>query len=70
VVAAVEHLAGRTVVDADDVLLARLVSLGHTSGRDTALGVLTFLHGRVDARRRQHHLRLDPAHRPTVRESA
>lgn len=42
VVRAVEHLTGRRTDDEHDVL-RRLVQLGHTSGRDTALGVLAFL---------------------------
>lgn len=42
VVGAVEHLTGRRAEDEREVL-RRLVQLGHTSGRDTALGVLAFL---------------------------
>ncbi len=62
VVRAVEHLTGRHPADEQDVL-GRLVRLGHSSGRDTALGVLAVLdaqHGRPtagppDHRSRAHH---------------
>ena len=60
VVAAVEHLTGRRVARDEQQALARLLALGHSSGRDTALGSLAFLQHQTTA----------TAHRPTVRESA
>lgn len=60
VVAAVEHLTGSRVARDEQQALARLLALGHSSGRDTALGVLAFLQHQTTA----------TAHRPTVRESA
>jgi hypothetical protein len=65
VVHAVEHLTGRRDRSDGSLVLARLLALGHSSGRDTALGVLAFV---------QHQLSgaatTTPAHRPTARESA
>jgi hypothetical protein len=65
VVHAVEHLTGRGDRSDGSQVLTRLLALGHSSGRDTALGVLAFV---------QHQLSgaatTTPAHRPTARESA
>jgi hypothetical protein len=48
VVRAVEHLTGRAVAADPQQVLGDLVRLGHSSGRDTALGVLTYLEHRVN----------------------
>jgi Protein of unknown function (DUF2877) len=71
VVRAVEHLTGRHVdADGRDVL-GRLVSLGHSSGRDTALGILAFLERQTLPRPTAASPPTYPyAHRPTARESA
>lgn len=70
VVRAVEHLTGRRVDDEREVL-RDLVRLGHTSGRDTALGVLALLgrhlrHESPPHARRGALPRHDPEPRPTV----
>jgi hypothetical protein len=64
VVHAVEHLTGRRRPGGPEVL-ARLLALGHSSGRDTALGVLTFVQHQLNGAATTTH-----AHRPTARESA
>jgi hypothetical protein len=64
VVHAVQHLTGRDRHADEHAVLAALITLGHTSGKDTALGVLTFL------QRRLTDTITTPSHRPTVRESA
>lgn len=71
VVRAVEHLTGRHV-DADErAVLGELVALGHSSGRDTALGILAFLeHEPLTRRTLLSSLSHPYAHRPTARESA
>jgi hypothetical protein len=65
VVRAVDHLTGRHDPSGGPEAISRLLALGHSSGRDTALGVLAFV---------QHQLRgttiSTHAHRPTARESA
>jgi hypothetical protein len=75
VVRAVEHLTGRHVDTDEPGVLGRLMALGHSSGRDTALGVLSFLQQQVDARADAAETGPTPltsthAHRPNVRESA
>jgi hypothetical protein len=78
VVRAVEHLTGRRVAADEPGLLDRLMSLGHSSGRDTALGVLALLqqqtHPRADTADPRPTVPTPPtashAHRPLVRESA
>lgn len=82
VVRAVEYLTGRHRDDEHDVL-RRLVELGHTSGRDTALGVLAFLDaqtptvtsGEATATGRsapvgRHDRSAVPQHDPPARENA
>jgi hypothetical protein len=64
VVHAVQHLTGRETPADENAVLAALMALGHTSGKDTALGVLAFL------QRRLTDPITTPSHRPTVRESA
>jgi hypothetical protein len=59
VVRAVQHLTGRETAGDENAVLADLLALGHSSGKDTALGVLTFLQTTTN-----------PSHRATVRESA
>jgi len=65
VVRAVEHLTGRQVASTDPEVLNRLFALGHSSGRDTALGVLAFVQHQLHGTAITTH-----AHRPTARESA
>jgi hypothetical protein len=64
VVRAVQLLTGRETATDEAAVLAALMTLGHTSGKDTALGVLTFL------QRRLTDPTTTPSHRPTVRENA
>jgi hypothetical protein len=77
VVRAVEHLTGCTVATDEDQVLRELLSLGHSSGRDTASGVLAYLRRKLTASLTAATVALDdavdptcPDHRPTVRESA
>jgi hypothetical protein len=63
VVRAVEHLTG--LPDPGPKVLVRLLALGHSSGRDTALGVLAFVQHQLHGAAITTH-----AHRPTARESA
>jgi hypothetical protein len=65
VVRAVEHLAGRRDGSDGSEVLAGLLALGHSSGRDTALGVLAFVQHQLSGDATTTH-----AHRPTARESA
>jgi len=65
VVGAVEHLTGRYDRSDGSQVLARLLALGHSSGRDTAIGVLTFVQHQLSRAATTTH-----AHRPTARESA
>jgi hypothetical protein len=65
VVRAVEHLTGGPDGSDGPEVLARLLALGHSSGRDTALGVLAFVQHQLSYASTTTH-----AHRPTARESA
>lgn len=65
VVHAVEYLTGRHDLSGGPEVLARLLALGHSSGRDTALGVLAFVQRQLTGATTTTH-----AHRPTARESA
>ncbi|HET8614742.1 MAG TPA: DUF2877 domain-containing protein [Actinomycetales bacterium] len=74
VVRAVEHLTGRSPADEAQVL-RELVSLGHSSGRDTAAGILTYLYRQLTVTNdpTSHLDPTDPTrpdHPPLVRESA
>lgn len=69
VVRAAELLTGGASDPNPDEALARLVALGHSSGRDTALGMLTFARLALGRRPTSEPLPHHP-HRPTARESA